>query len=98
MYEVDGFAPGGVTVNYQDPDGLEMVTASRAAQAAYINNYFTTFHNSLQGTTLTNAIGTNHYSNYLDIDGTIDLHIMNVLTLNVDGYRLSGYINKPRNR
>ncbi len=90
------FAPGGVTVNYQDPDGLEMVTPARASQAAYINNYFTAFHNSLQGATVTNATGTNHYSNYLNIDETIDYHIMNVLTLNVDGYRLSGYIYKPR--
>jgi hypothetical protein len=93
------FSPNGANaaVVYQDPDGLEMVTPARAAQATYILNYLNQFNTTLSGTQLTNGTGTNHYSHYLNIDESIDIHIANVLTLNVDGYRLSGYMYKPRN-
>ena len=97
------FNPAGVNdnINYQDPDGLEMVAPppvhpGRAMQAAYILSYFNNFNAGLAGTSLTNVASTNHYSNYLDVDATIDHHIVNVATMNVDGYRLSGYIHKPR--
>ena len=90
------FVGGGVTINYQEPDGLEMVTTPRLPQANYIKSIFDNFNTGLQGNALTNIASTNHYSNYLDIDGTIDLHIVNVLVMNADAYRLSGYITKPR--
>jgi len=96
------FSPAGVgdNVNYVDPDGLEMVPPAnpgRAAQAAYILSYFNNFNAGLSGgTSLTNVASTNHYSNYLDVDASIDHHIVNVATMNVDGYRLSGYIYKQR--
>lgn len=94
------FTPNGTgAINYQDPDGLEMVPPAnpgRAMQAAYILSYFNAFNAGLQGTLLTNVASTNHYSNYLDVDATIDHHIVNVAVMNVDGYRLSGYIFKPR--
>jgi hypothetical protein len=82
---------------FQDPDGLEMITPSRIAQSNYIRNYINFFYNAIQGATLTNATGTNHYSNYLDIPYSLDIHLANLLTCNVDGYRLSGYLYKPRN-
>ncbi len=91
------FAGGGHTINYQDPDGLEMVTPIRAAQAAYIKSVFDNMNTGLIGNALTNIASTNHYSNHIDVDATIDLNIVNVLVMNVDGYRLSGYIYKPRN-
>ena len=91
------FTGGGLTINYQDPDGLEMVTAPRLPQANYIKSIFDLFNTGLTGNALTNVASTNHYSNYLDIDTTLDLHIVNVLVMNADAYRLSGYITKPRN-
>ncbi len=91
------FVGGGMTINYQDPDGLEMVTPARAAQAAYIKSFLDNMNNGMAGNALTNIASTNHYSNYVDVDATIDLHIGNVLVMNADGYRLSGYMYKPRN-
>jgi len=91
------FSGGSMTINYQDPDGLEMVTPVRAAQANYIKSYLDTMYAGLQGTALTNIAGPNHYSNFIDLDDTLDLHIVNVLVMNADGYRLSGYMYKPRN-
>lgn len=85
-------------VSYQEPDGLEMVSLVRRAQSNYLYAYLNFMYQGLiNATTRTNIASTNHYSNYLDIDATIDHHIVNVLTLNVDGYRLSGYMHKPRN-
>ncbi|HTD65887.1 MAG TPA: CotH kinase family protein, partial [Candidatus Limnocylindria bacterium] len=90
------FVGGGMTINYQEPDGLEMVTPARTAQANYIKAYLDNMNNGLQGANLINVNSTNHYSNYLDVDATIDLHIGNVMVMNADGYRLSGYMYKPR--
>jgi hypothetical protein len=90
------FTGAGVTIVYQDPDGLEMVTAARTTQSNYLNSFFNQFNTAINFPALTNATGTNHYSYYLDFVPTIDFHIANTLTLNVDGYRLSGYLNKPR--
>ncbi len=99
------FTAGGInateTLNgqglvYVDPDGLEMITPIRIPQSNYLSSYINNFNTGLQGNALTNIASTNHYANYVDVDATIDLHIGNVLTMNVDGYRLSGYIHKPR--
>jgi hypothetical protein len=91
------FNGGGITINYQEPDGLEMVTPLRAAQATYIKGFLDSMNAGLQGNFLTNVASTNHYSNYIDVDQSIDLHIVNVLVMNADAYRLSGYMYKPRN-
>ncbi len=90
------FSGGGMTINYVEPEGLEMVTPARAAQAAYIKAYLDNMSAGLQGANLINVNSTNHYSNYIDVDATIDLHIGNVMVMNADGYRLSGYMYKPR--
>ncbi len=90
------FNGGSMTINYQEPDGLEMVTPARAAQATYIKAYLDNMFTGISGNNLTNVASTNHYSNYLDVDKTIDLHLVNVMTMNADGYRLSGYMYKPR--
>jgi hypothetical protein len=90
------FSGGGMTITYVEPDGLEMVTPARAPQAAYIKGYLDSMNTGLAGNNLTNIASTNHYSNYIDVDATIDLHLVNVLTMNADGYRLSGYMYKPR--
>ena len=90
------FVGGGVTINYQEPDGLEMVTPIRAPQANYIKSFLDFMNTGITGNALTNIASTNHYSNYIDVDKTIDLHIANVMCMNVDGYRLSGYLYKDR--
>ena len=43
------------SIVYQDPPGLEMVTAARAAQANYIQNYFSQFGTALWGANYTNT-------------------------------------------
>ena len=86
---------GGSTQLYQYPDGTEMISVLRAAQNSYLTNYFNAFY-----TALTNANWTNPaagYAQFFDVAAGIDHHLLNVLALNPDAFRLSGYLHKPRN-
>jgi hypothetical protein len=83
------------SIVYQDPPGLEMVTAARATQASYIQNYFSQFGTALWGANYTNT--TTGYAAYIDVPSWIDSHIVNCFTYNVDAYRLSGFFFKNRN-
>ena len=86
---------GGATMNQFDPSGTEMATAERAAQAAYIRDYFNNFYSVLNGPNWTDPV--TGYAAWVDVDQWINFHIHEVLTFNVDALRLSGYLFKPRN-
>ena len=42
------------------------------------------------------AIGTNHYSHYIDVDSFVDNHWIVEFTKQIDGYRLSNFFSKDR--
>ena len=48
------FVGGGMTINYVEPDGLEMVTPARAPQATYIKSYLDNMFTGITGNNLTN--------------------------------------------
>ena len=81
---------------YVDPPGLEMVDASRAAQASYIQSYFSQFGAALWGANYTNPV--TGYAAYIDVASWLDHHILNALAWNVDALRLSGYFYKDYNQ
>ncbi len=81
------FSAGGLSLIYQEPDGLEMVTPQRAAQANYIRTYI----NNMRG-----AIDNGTYADWIDEQAFIDHNLIGMFTLNVDAMRLSGYMYKPR--
>jgi hypothetical protein len=86
------FTAGGVdSIVYLDPDGLEMVTAQWAPQRAYIQGYIISMANAI------NATG-NTYLNYIDEQAWIDHNLLNVIPINVDAFRLSGFFYKPRDQ
>ncbi|MBL4593885.1 MAG: CotH kinase family protein [Flavobacteriales bacterium] len=64
------------------------------AQANYIETYITDFENALDGPNYTDP--TLGYRNYIDVPSFIDFFIMNELTKNVDGFRLSTYMHKDK--
>ncbi len=68
--------------------------AITAAQKQYIQNYIHDFETAL----LTDDFSTNErtYTQYIDLDSFVDFFIINEITGNVDGYRLSTYLNKDR--
>ncbi len=65
-----------------------------AAQANYIRNSVTNFESSLYSSNFREP--TNGYRKYINVDSFIDFAIMNELTKNVDGYRLSTFLYKDR--
>ncbi|MEY4084724.1 MAG: hypothetical protein RL074_511 [Bacteroidota bacterium] len=94
------FAPYGAPYNsnkyletyfvydYPKPENIN------AAQKAYIKNYINDFETAL----LTDNFTTNTrtYTNYIDTKSFIDFFIINEIAGNIDGYRLSTYMNKAR--
>ncbi len=90
-----GFSAAAQTILYVDPKEEEIKQPQRAPQANYIRDYFNSFYTALNGPNYTNA--TTGYEHYIDVPSWIDHHILNVLTFNVDAFRLSGYFYKPRN-
>ncbi len=102
IFSIDRTAPneqpfnaGGGGMNWIDPHYATMTNAARAPQVAYIANYFNAFGTALNGTNWTNS--TLGYAAYINVGNWIDFHIHEVVTYNVDGLRLSGYLHKPRN-
>ena len=61
----------------------------------YIENYVDSFEYALNGPNFADtSIG---YSKYIDVNSFIDLYIINELSKNIDGYRLSTYMYKDKN-
>ncbi|PJB14215.1 MAG: spore coat protein CotH [Flavobacteriales bacterium CG_4_9_14_3_um_filter_32_8] len=83
---------GGQVINYQFdyPDQNEILPA----QANYIQTYITDFENALNGPNFKDTLL--GYRNYIDVLSFIDFFIINELTRNVDGYRLSTFLYKDK--
>lgn len=64
------------------------------AQATYMENYVTSFENALDGPNFTDS--TLGYRPYIDVRSFIDFFIMNELSHNVDGFRLSTFMYKDK--
>lgn len=85
-----GFSSNGVYFQYDYPNGDDMVKQ----QIAYIQNFISTFETSLSGSNFQNP--TTGFRKYADVSTFIDLSIMNEISKNVDGYRLSTYLFKEK--
>jgi hypothetical protein len=63
-------------------------------QKAYIKDFMANFEGALSSTTFNDpVIG---YEKYIDVNSFIDFFIANEISKNVDGYRLSTYLYKPK--
>jgi hypothetical protein len=89
------FGAANATIVYQDPDGRDVQLPQRDPQEQYIISHFNAFNNALTGPNWTNPV--TGYAAYIEVDNWIDFHLVNVMTMNVDAFRLSGYFYKPRN-
>ncbi len=85
---VGGYSP--VTYQYFDPKYEELMPAQRE----YIRNYLNEFEQHLASIYFKDP-GTG-YRKYLDIPSMVDLMILNEVTKDVDGYRLSHYFYKQK--
>ena len=75
--------------HYPDPENI------KPAQVNYIKGVINEFETVMQGSNYQDPI--NGYSKYIDIPSFIDFLLINELTKNVDGYRLSSYLYKDKN-
>lgn len=70
---------------YEHPAAGEM----NYAQRTYIANYIRSFEDAL-------AQGSPTYTNYIDLESFANFFILNELAGNVDAYRISTFLHKPR--
>ena len=80
-----------INFNYEYPKPGEI----HANQKNYIKKYFYEFESSLASNNFKDPV--NGFRKYIDEDSFIDFFILNELSNNVDGYRLSTYLHKERN-
>ncbi len=82
--------PRGVHLFYVDPKEDELTDAQRK----WMVRYFSEFDRALYGSNFTNP--TNGYAKYLDVDAFIDHFWLAEVTKNVDAFRYSAFLHKPR--
>ena len=92
-FDVFGNEDGDIRINfnYEYPKPGEI----HANQKNYIKNYFYEFESSLASENFKDP--NDGFRKYIDEDSFIDFFILNELSNNVDGYRLSTYLQKDRN-
>jgi hypothetical protein len=75
---------------YEEPDAEDITTE----QKNYISNYMAEFEDALASDDFTDPIL--GYRAYIDVDSFLDFFILNELSNNVDGYRLSTFMYKDK--
>ncbi|MEZ5070928.1 MAG: CotH kinase family protein [Bacteroidales bacterium] len=75
---------------YPDPDSVA------PEQMNYIRDYVTGFENALAGPRYRDPV--QGYRPYVDLQSFVDFYLVNELTKNVDGYRISTYMHKDKDK
>lgn len=87
---------GNQQFHFVYPDAELMVTAARAPQFDFIRDYLEDLDEALKAPDFIGPSHGQHYSEFMDVDSFIDHQIVNALSKNVDGLRLSTYFHKDR--
>lgn len=85
-------SPSTNAIRYQlhDPEIGELNTN----QLSYIQNYITDWEDTLSGVNFSDPI--NGFRKFIDVQSFIDFMLVNELSKNVDGYRISTFLHKQR--
>lgn len=75
--------------HYPEPEDI------KPAQVNYIKGVIDDFENTMQSSTYRDPV--NGYAKHIDVASFVDFLLINELTKNVDGYRLSSYLYKDKN-
>ncbi len=85
-------APNGQTIYFQYEYPSDLIIVPQ--QEAYIQAYVDSFETALAGPNFADtALG---YARYMDVNSFIDYFLLNEMSRNVDGYRLSTYLYKDK--
>ena len=84
--------PSPNTINYQlhDPE----ITELQPVQLSYIQNYITAWEDTLAGNNFMDPV--DGFRKFIDVQSFIDFMLVNELSKNVDGYRISTFLHKKR--
>ena len=89
-----GFGAAGVGMVYVEPKETLINLPQRAPQKQYLSAFFNDFDRALHGRNWKDPdVG---YPAFIDVEGWIDFHVLEVLSGNVDALGLSTYFHKPR--
>jgi len=83
-------SPNQVGFQCHDPE-LDSLTAT---QLSYIQNHITSFETALDGPNFADPL--TGYAPYIDMMSFIDFFLVNEISKNVDGYRISSFLHKLR--
>jgi hypothetical protein len=90
------FDAAGRWLQFVYPDAEEMSLPSRKPQLDFIRAFLEGFRQAASAANFKNPSTGQHYSEFIDVDAWIDHNIINALTKNVDGLRISAYFHKER--
>jgi hypothetical protein len=85
----NGTARTNFLFDYPNPENIT------SAQRSYIIQHTRDFETTLIGSDFADPV--DGYAKFIDVDSFVDFLIMNEVTKNVDGYRLSAYLHKQKN-
>ena len=85
-------APGTGPIRFQLHDPA--IDTIHPLQKAYIQDYITDWEVALKSNDFTNPI--TGYKPYIDVSSFIDYFLINELSKNIDGYRISTFLHKQR--
>ncbi len=91
--DLDFSTPAGTAFKIHEPKPREITTN----QLAWLRNYMGLYETAVNATDWLTRTGTNHYSNYIDVDSFVDSHWINEFPKQIDGYRISNFFSKDRN-
>src|SRR5688572_682936 len=93
---VPDFVVAGRGLQFVYPDAEDMRSPERRPQLDFISTFIAGFRQAALAADFRNPSTGQHYSEFIDVDAWIDHHIINALTKNVDGLRISAYFHKER--
>ena len=93
---VPDFHAAGRWLQFVYPAAEDMLSPERRPQLDFIREFIDGFGQAARAADFTHPSTGQHYSEFIDVDGWIDHHIINALTKNVDGLRFSAYFHKER--
>jgi hypothetical protein len=90
------FYAAGRALQFVYPDPEEMAVPERSPQLDFIRAFIDRFGQAASAANFRHPATGQHYSEFIDVDAWIDHNIINALTKNVDGLRISAYFHKER--
>ena len=93
---VPDFSAAGRWLQFVYPGPDEMKLPERKPQLDFIRTFIDGFGQAASAADFRHPSTRQHYSEFIDVDAWIDHNIINALTKNVDGLRISAYFHKER--